>query len=88
MAHVKAVGSKARQGINIAGKRLGLKKNSGEAVKPGDIIVRQRGSKFHAGKNVYISRDFTIHAKVAGVVQFRPMTGYKQGQKYIDVITN
>lgn len=88
MAHVKAVGSKARQGINIAGKRLGLKKNAGQTVKAGEIIVRQRGSKFHPGKNVYISRDFTIHAKVEGVVQFRNMTGYKQGQKYIDVVTS
>lgn len=88
MAHVKAVGSKARQGINIAGKRLGLKKNAGQTVKAGEIIVRQRGSKFHPGKNVYISRDFTIHAKLEGVVQFRNMTGYKQGQKYIDVVTN
>ena len=88
MAHVKAVGSKARQGINIAGKRLGLKKNAGQTVKAGEIIVRQRGSKFHPGKNVYISRDFTIHAKTEGVVQFRNMTGYKQGQKYIDVVTS
>jgi len=85
MAHVKAVGSKARQGINTAGKRLGLKVNAGQKVKSGTIIVRQRGTKFHPGKNVKMGKDFTIYAIKEGVVSFRRMTGYKRNQKVINV---
>lgn len=86
MAHVKAAGAKAAQGVNIAGKRLGIKKAGGEAVKSGNIIVRQRGTVYHPGKNVRMGRDHTIYAVTDGKVQFRDMTGAKRGRKYIDVI--
>jgi len=70
MAHKKAGGAKARQGSNVIGKRLGIKKNGGSSVQPGDIIVRQRGRTFIPGDNVGMGRDFTIFAKINGIVQF------------------
>ncbi|HLB51458.1 50S ribosomal protein L27 [candidate division WWE3 bacterium RIFCSPHIGHO2_12_FULL_38_15] len=70
MAHKKAGSSKAGQGGNVAGKRLGLKVSSGQLVKPGEIIVRQRGRTFIPGLNVGMGKDFTIFSKVNGVVQF------------------
>ena len=70
MAHKKAGSSKAGQGGNVAGKRLGLKVSRGEFVKTGEIIVRQRGRTFIPGQNVGIGRDFTLFSKVNGVVQF------------------
>ncbi len=85
MSHVAAAATSSNFG-NVAGKRLGLKKYAGETVKPGNIIVKQNGSVFHPGKNTYISKNYSIHAKTDGVVQFRRMTGFKRGQFYIDVI--
>lgn len=70
MAHKKAAGS-SRNGRDSAGKRLGIKKYGGEIVLAGNILVRQRGSTFHAGLNVGTGSDFTLFAKVDGVVQFR-----------------
>lgn len=70
MAHKKAAGSKARQGSNVAGKRLGIKVFGGSAVKPGQIIVRQRGRTFIPGKNVGMGKDFTIFSKITGIVNF------------------
>ena len=61
MAHKKAGGS-SRNGRDSAGQRLGVKKFGGEAVIPGNIIVRQRGTKFHPGGNVGIGRDHTLFA--------------------------
>lgn len=87
MAHVKAAGSKAAQGVNIAGKRLGVKKFGGEDVRSGNILVRQRGTVYHPGKNVKMGRDHTIYSVIDGHVSFRNMTGYKRGQKYVDVIS-
>lgn len=78
-------GGAAKRVVKIAGKRLGFKKFGGEFVKAGNIIVRQRGSRFHPGKNTKLSKDFTIFATTDGKVAFRNMTGYKRGQKYIDV---
>ncbi len=69
MAHKKGQGS-SRNGRDTAGKRLGLKRNDGQAVVAGTIIVRQRGTKFYPGQNVGIGRDDTLYAKVAGVVAF------------------
>ncbi len=69
MAHKKAGGS-SRNGRDSAGRRLGLKKFGGEAVIPGNIIVRQRGTKYHPGTNVGIGRDHTIFATVEGRVTF------------------
>ena len=59
---------------------------AGEAVKPGNIIVKQNGSVFHPGKNTYMSKTHSIHAQTDGVVKFRRMTGFKRGQFYIDVV--
>jgi len=69
MAHKKAGGS-SRNGRDSAGKRLGIKRHGGEFVKAGNIIVRQRGSTFHAGTNVGTGRDFTLFALKDGVVKF------------------
>ncbi len=70
MAHKKAGGS-SRNGRDSAGRRLGLKKFGGEAVIPGNIIVRQRGTKFAPGLNVGRGNDDTLFAKIDGVVEFR-----------------
>ena len=69
MASKKAAGS-SRNGRDSAGRRLGVKRFGGELVKPGTIIVRQRGTKFHLGNNVKMGRDFTIYAIVNGHVKF------------------
>ncbi|WOI53007.1 50S ribosomal protein L27 [Parvularcula sp. LCG005] len=70
MAHKKAGGS-SRNGRDSAGRRLGVKKYGGEHVIPGNIIVRQRGTKINPGDNVGMGKDHTIFAKVEGVVTFR-----------------
>lgn len=88
MAHFKAGGAKAHQGINVAGKRLGVKLYAGQFAKSGNIIVRQRGTVFHPGKNVRMGRDHTLFATSDGYVSFRDMTGYKRGQKYVDILEN
>lgn len=69
MAHKKAGGS-SRNGRDSAGQRRGVKKFGGEAVRAGNIIVRQVGSTFHAGTNVGTGKDFTLFALVDGVVEF------------------
>jgi len=69
MAHKKAGGS-SRNGRDSQSKRLGVKRYGGEVVPAGSIIVRQRGTKIHAGSNVGIGRDHTLFAKVAGRIQF------------------
>lgn len=74
MAHKKAGGS-SRNGRDSAGRRLGVKKFGGEVVIPGNIIIRQRGTKVHPGDNVGMGKDHTIFAKVEGKVQFRQTRG-------------
>ena len=69
MAHKKAGGS-SRNGRDSESKRLGLKAFGGELVTPGSIIVRQRGTKFHAGPNVGVGRDHTLFALVDGEVSY------------------
>lgn len=69
MAHKKAAGS-TRNGRDSQSKRLGVKLFGGQAVTAGSIIVRQRGTKFHAGLNVGIGRDHTLFATADGVVKF------------------
>lgn len=69
MAHKKAGGS-SRNGRDSEGRRLGVKKFGGEKVTPGCIIVRQRGTKYHPGKNVGLGRDHTIFSLVEGTVKF------------------
>ena len=73
MASKKAAGS-TRNGRDSQSKRLGVKRFGGEAVKPGTIIVRQRGTQFHMGNNVGMGRDFTIYAKIDGQVKFERMS--------------
>ena len=69
MAHKTGQGS-TRNGRDSAGKRLGIKKFSGNSVTAGSILVRQRGTKIHPGKNVGIGRDDTLYAKIDGLVHF------------------
>ena len=69
MAHKKAGGS-SRNGRDSAGRRLGVKKFGSEVVVPGNIIIRQRGTKFHPGKNVGCGKDHTLFSKVDGKVTF------------------
>ncbi len=69
MAHKKAAGS-TRNGRDSESKRLGVKRFGGEAVSAGSIIVRQRGTKFHAGTNVGVGRDYTLFALTDGQVKF------------------
>lgn len=82
MAHKKAGGS-SRNGRDSDGRRLGVKKFGGEHVVGGNIIVRQRGTKWHPGLNVGIGVDHTLFALCAGVVRFKPKT---TGRAVIDVV--
>lgn len=84
MAHTKQQGA-ANRHLRRPGKRLGVKKFGGEVVQSGNIIIRQKGSKFHSGKNTDIGKDFTIFATAEGTVQFKEMTGSHRGQKRIEV---
>ncbi len=84
MSKVAAAGS-VKISPNVAGKRLGVKKFAGEKVRNGNIIVKQRGSIYHPGKNTKMSKDFSIHAAQDGIVSFRKMSGHKRGKYYIDV---
>ena len=82
MAHKKAGGS-SRNGRDTAGRRLGVKKFGGEAVIPGNIIIRQRGTKWHPGENVGMGKDHTIFAVVEGNVKFYSGRGDRQ---YVSVV--
>ena len=72
MASKKAAGS-TKNGRDSNSKRLGVKRFGGEKVKPGTIIIRQRGTKFHPGKNVKLGRDFTVFSLIDGLVKFERM---------------
>lgn len=72
MASKKAAGS-TKNGRDSKSKRLGVKRFGGQTVLPGTIIVRQRGTKFHVGRNVAMGRDFTIYAVAEGQVKFERM---------------
>ncbi|MCP5097048.1 MAG: 50S ribosomal protein L27 [Chloroflexi bacterium] len=80
MAHKKGAGS-TKNGRDSNAKRLGVKKYGGEYVIPGNIIVRQRGTKFRPGENVGIGNDYTIFSMIDGQVKFE----VKHGRKYISV---
>lgn len=82
MAHKKAGGS-SRNGRDTAGRRLGVKKFGDEAVISGNIIVRQRGTKVHPGKNVGMGRDHTLFATADGKVEFHRTTG---GKTFVSVV--
>jgi large subunit ribosomal protein L27 len=81
MAHKKAGGS-SRNGRDSRGRRLGVKKFGGEVVVPGNIIIRQRGTKYHAGKNVDMGRDHTLFAKVEGAVSYHTTTN---GRTFVSI---
>jgi large subunit ribosomal protein L27 len=84
MAHKKAGGS-TRNGRDSESKRLGLKKFGGQQVIPGNIIIRQRGTQYHAGDNVGTGTDYTLFAKAAGRVMFRKK-GIEQ-RTYVSVVS-
>jgi large subunit ribosomal protein L27 len=84
MAHKKAGGS-TRNGRDSVSKRLGVKRFGGEQVKAGNILVRQRGTRFHPGVNVGLGRDHTLFAKANGRVTFE-LKGERQ-RKYVSVFT-
>ena len=81
MAHTKAQGAVKGNRDSVA-KRLGVKLYGGEKAITGNIIVRQKGSRIHAGKNVLTGKDFTLYANAAGIVTFRT----RQGKKLVDVL--
>ncbi|WP_319486703.1 50S ribosomal protein L27 [uncultured Cohaesibacter sp.] len=81
MAHKKAGGS-SRNGRDTAGRRLGVKKFGGETVIAGNIIIRQRGTKWHPGNNVGMGKDHTIFATVNGNVEFATKAN---GRTYVSV---
>lgn len=82
MAHKKGVGS-SKNGRESHSKRLGVKKFGGEAVIAGNIIIRQRGTKHHAGLNVGIGKDHTLFALAEGVVTFKTKA---DGRSYVSVL--
>lgn len=84
MAHKKAGGS-SRNGRDSAGRRLGLKRYDGEKVDTGTIILRQRGTKFMLGENVFMGKDHTIHAAIPGKVKMT-RRGRRPSRVYVNVI--
>jgi large subunit ribosomal protein L27 len=82
MAHKKGVGS-SKNGRDSHSKRLGVKLFGGESAIAGNIIIRQRGTKHHPGKNVGCGKDYTLFALVAGTVKFRPG---RDNRSYVDII--
>ncbi|KXS38110.1 MAG: large subunit ribosomal protein L27 [Halomonadaceae bacterium T82-2] len=84
MAHKKAAGS-TRNGRDSESKRLGVKLFGGQAVAPGNIIVRQRGTKFHAGTGVGIGKDHTLFALDEGVIKFE--TKGPKNRKFVSVVS-
>lgn len=81
MAHKKGVGS-TDNGRDSNSKRLGVKLFGGQVAKPGNIIIRQRGTKYHPGLNVNMGKDFTIHASIDGTVTFRKG---RKGRTFVSV---
>ncbi|MFV9893625.1 MAG: 50S ribosomal protein L27 [Anaplasma ovis] len=79
----KKSGGSSSNGRDSRGRRLGVKKFGSELVVPGNIIIRQRGTRYHPGRNVGIGRDHTIFSKIAGVVCFRKRVGDKV---FVDVV--
>ena len=84
MAHKKGVGS-SKNGRESESKRLGVKIFGGQPAIAGNIIVRQRGTQHHAGENVYIGKDHTLHARVDGTVVF---TKKKNNRSYVSIEPN
>ncbi|HET7266996.1 MAG TPA: 50S ribosomal protein L27 [Oleiagrimonas sp.] len=85
MAHKKGVGS-SKNGRDSNPKYLGVKIYGGQAIEAGNIIVRQRGTRFHAGNGVGLGRDHTLFALVDGKVEFK--TRGAKNRKFVDVVPN
>jgi len=83
MAHKKGGGS-TKNGRDSESKRLGVKKYSGETIKAGGIIIRQRGTKIHPGANVGCGKDFTLFAKISGKVEFSS----RMNRNYVSIVTD
>ena len=83
MAHKKSGGSSSN-GRDSIGRRLGVKKFGGEAVIPGNIIIRQRGTKYHPGNNVDMGKDHTIFAVAEGTVEFKK----KEEKVFVSVVND
>lgn len=77
MAHKKAGGS-SRNGRDSAGQRYGVKRYGGQPVRAGNILVRQKGTKLHAGDNVGVGKDYTLFAKIDGIVAFERLDKYRK----------
>jgi len=77
MAHKKAGGS-SRNGRDSAGQRYGVKRFAGQKVRAGNILVRQKGTKLHAGENVGLGKDYTLFAKIDGIVTFERLDKYRK----------
>ncbi len=84
MAHKKGVGS-SDNGRDSNSKRLGVKLFGGQSAIAGNIIIRQRGTKFHPGRNVGMGRDFTLYALTDGVINFQTK---KRDRTYVNVLSN
>lgn len=84
MAHKKGVGS-TDNGRDSKSKRLGVKLYGGQEARAGNIIIRQRGTKFHPGENVYMGKDFTLHAAIDGVISFRKR---RYDRTFVSVLPN
>lgn len=84
MAHKKAGGS-SRNGRDSPGQRRGVKRFGGQIVRAGSILIRQLGTKIHPGENVGCGRDYTLFAKIDGVVQYE---AFGKGRKRVSVYTN
>lgn len=82
MAHKKGAGS-SDNGRDSKSKRLGVKLFGGEYARAGNILVRQRGTRFHPGDNVYLSKDYTLHADIDGTVVFRRK---KDNRTYVSIL--
>lgn len=82
MAHKKGGGS-TRNGRDSVSKRLGVKRFGGQLIGGGEIIIRQRGTRFHPGTNVGKGRDDTLYAKCAGILEF----GHRFGKKIVSVVS-
>lgn len=83
MAHKKAGGS-SKNGRDSESKRLGVKRYGGQVVRAGNILIRQRGTAFHPGRNVGCGRDHTLFAKADGVVQFERKG--QHGRRFVSVV--
>ena len=81
----KKAGARTRNGRDSETKRLGVKRFGGETVLAGNILVRQRGTHFHPGKNVGLGKDHTLFAKSDGVVQFVQRGAKKR--KFVEIVT-